>query len=300
MEKIKKTIRGLLPIDLTNKINRKRDQIKLNRLQNNILSYYSNISSEKITNEIKEVLDYIISNGVSYFPYNFKNNYKIDDIKVYDDPDTNFKYVIHQNKKLFFKKSWNEDEIKKYYLSLIVEQDEKSPHKYLTRQFNVDENDVLVDVGVAEGNFSLSVIEKVSKVYMFEADYEWIEAINLTFSPWKDKIEIISKFVSDNNSGNCIKLDDYFKNIKFDFIKIDVDGAESKLLDGAKKIISNNDALKIAICTYHKQNDEDDFTKLLEKFGFTVNHSDGYMIFYDDKKQFPPYLRRGLLRAERK
>lgn len=300
MKKIKKIIRGLLPTDLTNKINRTRDRIKLNRLQNNILSYYSNISPEKITNEIKEVLDYIVLNGVSYFPYDFQNNYRTDDIKVFNDPDTNFKYVIHQNKKLFFKKSWNEEEIKKYYLSLIVEQDEKSPHKYLTNQFDVEENDVLVDVGVAEGNFSLSVIEKVNKVYMFEADEEWIEAINLTFKPWLDKIEIISKFVSDNNSGNCIKLDDYFKNIKFNFIKIDVDGAESKLLEGAKNIISRSDSLKIAICTYHKQNDANDFTMLLEKYGFMVSNSDGFMIFYDDKKQFPPFLRRGVLRAERK
>jgi hypothetical protein len=42
------------------------------------------------------------------------------------DPDTNFKYVINQNKNYSLKKSWNEVEIKKYYLSFIVKQDEKS------------------------------------------------------------------------------------------------------------------------------------------------------------------------------
>lgn len=40
-----------------------------------------------------------------------------------------------------------------YYRYILLEQDEKSPHRYLTSEFDVSEGDVVVDVGVAEGNF---------------------------------------------------------------------------------------------------------------------------------------------------
>jgi len=56
----------------------------------------------------------------------------------------------------------------------------------------------------------------------------------------------------------------------------------------------------MAICTYHKQGDEKIFTEFLKDAGFEVSPSAGYMIFIYDKHFEPPYLRRGLLRAEKK
>jgi hypothetical protein len=55
----------------------------------------------------------------------------------------------------------------------------------------------------------------------------------------------------------------------------------------------------VALCTYHKNNDEEDFTALLKRHGFSVTPSKGYMINYYDKKMTAPYLRRGLIRAAR-
>jgi len=51
------------------------------------------------------------------------------------------------------------------------------------------------------------------------------------------------------------------------------------------------------LCTYHKNEDEKDFTKLLNDYGFSITTSRGYMINYYDKKMKAPYLRRGLIRA---
>jgi hypothetical protein len=71
------------------------------------------------------------------------------------------------------------------------------------------------------------------------------------------------------------------------------------VLEGAKEIFESGSPLKIALCTYHKNDDEKEFTDLLEKSGFTVIPSRGYMIHYYDKKMKSPYLRRGLIRAVR-
>jgi len=55
----------------------------------------------------------------------------------------------------------------------------------------------------------------------------------------------------------------------------------------------------VALCTYHKNDDENDFTRLMLEHGFQVTPSKGYMIHYYDKKMKAPYLRRGLIRAVR-
>ena len=104
--------------------------------------------------------------------------------------------------------------------------------------------------------------------------------------------------MSDKNDSKQTTLDDFFEDKEpLTFLKIDVDGAEAKLLKGCERIISQKSLLKIALCTYHKQNDEAEFTDLLTKKGFIVSHSNGYMLFHTDKKIKAPYFRRGLIRA---
>ena len=184
---------------------------------------------------------------------------------------------------------------------LSKEQDIRSPHRYLTEQFKFDDGEILVDVGAAEGNFALSIVEKASRLILFEADKEWIEPLNATFEPWKNKVLIVNKFVSDVTSSNKTRLDDFISIEKTGtFLKIDIEGAESRLLMGCKRILAEQKPLKIAICTYHKQEDEKEFLSLLTQNGLETSHSDGFMLFYYDKKMKAPYFRRGLIRAERK
>jgi len=74
------------------------------------------------------------------------------------------------------------------FRSINKEQDNQSPHLYLTAEFQVDINSIVVDAGVAEGNFALSVVEKAKILYLIECDTEWMEALRLTFAPWKEKV----------------------------------------------------------------------------------------------------------------
>jgi predicted RNA methylase len=179
-----------------------------------------------------------------------------------------------------------------------MEQDIESPHRYITNDFFVKDNDVVADIGAAEGTFALSAVKRAGKIYLFESDMEWVEPLEATFAPWKEKVEIINKFVSDKNDEQNITLDYFFENkVGINFLKVDVEGAETDLLKGCEKVLSVNKSLKLAICTYHKQNDESTISKSLKNLGFEVSYSKGYMIYMKDKELRPPYFRRGLIRA---
>jgi len=276
-----------------------RKRILAQRLPKAIQKYYSNLS-EPHSEEIKSVLGYLSTNPIAVFPYHFQNEYIADDIEVFFDGVKGMSYVLLDGKKLYFKKRWGKKKIQNLYNLLSKEQDIRSPHRYLTEQFRFDDGEVLVDVGAAEGNFALSVVEKASRIILFEADKEWIEPLNATFEPWKDKVEIVNKFVSNITDSDNAKLDDYISTgVTGTFLKIDVEGAELRLLVGCSRILSDQKPLKVAICTYHKQDDEKKFRSLLTQKGFKTSHSDGFMLFFYDKQIKAPYFRRGLIRAEK-
>jgi molybdopterin converting factor small subunit len=276
-----------------------RKKIRSKKLRASILNYYAKPSSI-ISDELKAVLNYIENNPLTIFPYPFQNNYKAADIEIFKDEIKGLRYVLLDGKSLYFKRRWSEKRIRHSFNELKKEQDPQSPHRYLSDNFNIENGEILADIGVAEGNFALGAVEKAKALYLFETDKEWIEALNATFEPWKEKVNIINKYVGDKNNSKQTTLDDFFKEgDAITFLKIDVDGAEAKLLKGCERILSQQSSLKVALCTYHKQDDEKEFNSLLSQKGFNISHSDGYMLFYTDKKIKAPYFRRGLIRAVR-
>jgi precorrin-6B methylase 2 len=185
------------------------------------------------------------------------------------------------------------------YNNICIEQDERSPHRYLSEGFDVEEGDTVLDIGAAEGNFSLDVIERAGRVYIFETDENWIEALKLTFEPWKDKVRIINKFVSNIDNEKCITLEKMFADEKIDFIKMDVEGAEVEILESSKKILDSSNDLKLAVCTYHTSRDKAAIEEILTKCNYACEATSGYMLFIFSVLT-PPYFRSVLLRARKK
>jgi hypothetical protein len=277
-----------------------RTAILKKSLRRKILEHFASLPQNEVNVEQREVLNYLDNNPVRIFPYPFHDDYSEEKIEVFFDAELGMRYVIQEGKRLYFKKRWGEKRIKRAYSELVREQDMNSPHRYLTSSFTLGEEDVLADIGAAEGNFSLDVIERVKKVYLFEYDREWSEALRATFAPWAEKVEIINKYVSDKDDKSHVRFDTFYREKKdITFLKIDVDGAESIVLDSCNEVLKEGKSFKIALCTYHKNNDEKDFTHLLKSHGFSVTPSSGYMIHYYDKNMKAPYLRRGLIRAVR-
>lgn len=266
-------------------------------LRKKIIQEYNQIPEEKISSDEKEVLDYLKKNKISLLPYEFVKKYRKQSVRVVHNFDNGLKYVNFNDKKLYFRRDWDKKKIRRYFLNLLAEQDSYSPHCYLTDDFNLEYGSVVVDVGSAEGFFSLMVIDKAKKIYVFEQDLLWKEALEATFKPWNEKVTIINKFVSAETNKDKIALDEYFSDIEIDFIKIDVEGNEREVLYGSEKLLYNSHLQKIVLATYHLHNDEKDLLAFLKEKEFYCTFSRGFIAFYYQKRFDPPYLRRCLIRA---
>lgn len=135
---------------------------------------------------------------------------------------------------------------------------------------------IIVDVGAHVGYYSLFFSKytgKSGKVFAFEPDsYNFkifrknillnkinnIVAENMAVS---DKNGYARLFLDENNLGahslissessdnyiniKSAKLDDYFKEIKIDLIKMDIEGAEARAIEGMSEILRRNPNIKL-------------------------------------------------------
>ena len=267
-----------------------------NYLKKKILSSYKN-SQDK---EIIELISSIKERGLHIISSKLKEHYDQDKINVNYDPQRKMKYVnFDKEKKIFFKKKWSKKRIQKAFNQLLIEQDENSPHRYLTKSFDVNENTIVADIGCAEANFSLDVVDKVKHIYLFETNNVWDMPLKSTFQKYSEKVTIVNKKFSNVDDSKSINGSKFLKDKGVNFIKIDVDGYEEEVMTNLESLIQKSKEMKIALCTYHAQADYEKYSKILKSFGFEVSHSNGYMIFYWDKNLDYPYLRRGVLRAKK-
>ncbi len=249
--------------------------------------------------EIREVLKYINQNDLEVFNYPFRERYKCMDISVMYDRNCGMFYVMHYGKRMYFKKSLNTvSAVVDYYKSILVEQDTRSPHRYLDRRFGISHGDIVIDGGVAEGNFALEIIDFISKIYLIETDEEWIEALKETFKNYQDKVFFISKYLTSINDDRYATLDTLIKE-PVNFIKMDIEGNEWDALLGAEKLIKKSGKLKCAICAYHTEYDETLIKSLLTQYGLECTVTQGYMWFlsWGRDGNISTKLRRGIVRG---
>lgn len=239
------------------------------------------------------------------FPYDFSLVYSPDDVKVFRDTmNAGMMYVMHNGKRMYVKREFKfRFQVQNYYNSLRVEQDMSSPHRYLLEGRHPSEDCVVADLDGAEGMFALDIIDSVRKVYIFEGDPGWLEALRLTFAPYGDKVEIVSRYVAEKTEGIMVRLDDFFRDRKIDYIKADIEGWEEKMLEGASEILDTK-VSQVLCCVYHREDSEACISGFLRKKGFSVSVNEKYMIFiYSDQVTGeplrPPYLRHGVMYAQK-
>lgn len=141
---------------------------------------------------------------------------------------------------------------------------------------DITENDVLVDGGCYDGTSSYDIdsipVNGIKKIYAFEPDENHFERCRKYFKD-NQKVELIKKglydangvcsFMSQDGEGSLIcdggtekidicKIDTLASDATF--IKMDIEGAELKALEGAKETIIKNRP-KLAISIYHNSED---------------------------------------------
>jgi len=249
--------------------------------------------------EIQHAIKFLKTNRFTSFPYSWSLKYDNYFPEIFFDSEVSFHYMILEGKRLYFPKKYNRNQVVWTMRGIFKEQDKNSAHLYLTENFQVENNSILIDGGVAEGSFSLSVIEKVKKLYLIECQLDWIEALQLTFAPWKDKVVIIGKYLSDSVTDNTISIDSIVevKQTEKYFIKLDIEGYELRALDGMSSFFSKANYLKMCICTYHNLTDADEINKYLNKKELKCEFSNSYLIFVDNNEI--PSFRKALIRAEK-
>jgi len=128
--------------------------------------------------------------------------------------------------------------------------------------------DVIVDVGANIGYYTILLADKVGlngKVYAFEPDLINFEILKKNVEVNKLKNVVLVRAAVSNKKGisylykskenygdhrmfgneekeeiKTIKLDNYLKNQKIDLMKVDTQGWEPSVFEGAKKIIEKN------------------------------------------------------------
>lgn len=187
-------------------------------------------------------------------------------------------YVEHRGYKLFFRRDMTEKDIRTNYLGLRIEQDKRSAHCYVS-DYSEMKGRTLLDVGSAEGIFTLDTIEHIRHAYLFESEDLWIEALHATFEQWKEKITIVKKYVSDTDDEQNLCLDTFFCDKPTDhlFLKMDIEGYERKAPNGARHLLATAGSIAGAVCIYHKKDDPQVIGQILTDTGMTFEQTPGYL-----------------------
>lgn len=253
--------------------------------------------------ERKSFIQYLSCNLANGLNISINSKYKYRQVKVVFDSEKGLNYVVTESGyRLYFKRGLSKRHIKRMYNNLCMEQDKESPHNYCFDNLTVTADTILADVGAAEGFLTLKFIDKIKKAYLFETEVEWVEALKATFEPWKDKIIIINKYVSNkDDENNNITLDTYFnQNEKPTLLKFDVEGAEKSALEGAAQLLKRSSVTDLLVSLYHRREDAEVLPNMLEQKNYTVNISPGYILMMPESGFVPdaPFeFRRGVCHA---
>lgn len=264
-----------------------------------LLANYRNSAEE----DIKEILENIeTSRCVGAYNQNFAKKYQGNSGEkselVQYDSEAGMFYALWNNRRMYYPWGYSKEQVLSAINFVNLEQDLQSPHRYLEGDFDVQEGDIVIDAGVAEGNFALDVIDRAKKVYLVECEHAWIEALNKTFEPWADKVVIIEKMLGDTDDETHVSIDNFVEEGHINFLKMDVEGAEVPALKGASRVLENSSKVKCAVCAYHRKNAERDICRLLEEHHFYTSTTKGYMFFQEDIDSWiDGELRHGIVRG---
>lgn len=208
-------------------------------------------------------------------------------IKAIEEEENNWKVSFKQNDKvLYWPKTFS---IGRLYQVICETCDEADWHYYQKKHTVIEKGEVLLDIGTAEGFLSLLEIDKCDHIYMIEPGITFYNTLHKTFSSYKEKTTIINtavgnedaeiffsedsldgKVVEGNNENvqqlDIRKIDTLLSNNeRITYLKADIEGYEEDMLRGAEQTIKRNKP-KIAITTYHDQNDPQEIINIIKGF----------------------------------
>lgn len=229
-------------------------------------------------NDVNKAFSFMGKHGLTSYPNEYALEYKKLKINVELDRDQNLPFVYHNCRRLYFPEFYSIEKVKKDYRALLIEQDIRSAHRYV-RSYSELQNQTLLDVGAAEGIFSLDTIDFTKRVILFECMEHWQKPLKATFAKWADKVIFVKKYVGNKSTGDFVTIDEFLPGEEKQnlFMKMDIEGAERIALEGAKQTLTTGRNIQLAICTYHRKGDPEYMENLVKNSGYSVEFSDGLM-----------------------
>lgn len=280
-------------------------EFEINQLRKALIDLYYEVNKDEAGKYSHELSFLHSQRDITMFPYE-KETHRSSPIYTEFDQQKGLPFVFHKNKRLYFPKEWSIDKVEETYRYFMetecltaVDKGFKRPHQYQSGPFKIEEGDVLLDVGCAEGLVALDAIEIVKKVILFESDSIWEAPLKATFEPYKEKVEIINKLVGDKDDNATTTLSSFSRTLGEEetfFVKMDIEGAEEKVVKGNADFFKKK-KIKVACCTYHRDEHFSNLSTIFENWGYSVTPSDGYILCFLDGVFKPPFFRKGLIRA---
>lgn len=207
----------------------------------------------------------------------------IQEITQNEDFEITFKNI---NKKIFWPAKFSISRLNQVVAESF---DTNDWHYYQKEHTEITNGEVILDIGTAEGLLPISVIDRCKHIYMIEPSKLFCNCLNKTFSEFKEKTTIfnvavgnidgtinfdensLEGMISNENTASSQeipinKIDTLLNNKqKITYLKADIEGFELEMLKGAEQTIKANKP-KIAITTYHTQNNPKEIINLIQSF----------------------------------
>ena len=241
-----------------------------------ILYYWLFVNKNNVT--FKELLAFLIKPKINTIAKRY-----IEKVEEFEEFEVTFKSINH---KLFWPKSFSINRLDQVICETF---DTNDWHYYQKQHTQVAQDEIILDIGTAEGLFPFPVIEKCKHVYMVEPSKIFNICLKKTFANFSQKITLFNTAVGnidgeiafDENSLEGMiateqteninkisihKIDTLLKNNeKITYLKADIEGFELEMLKGAEQTIKRNKP-KIAITTYHIPNNPKEIISLVQSF----------------------------------
>lgn len=219
---------------------------------------------------------------------------------------------------IYYDKVWPIEKVKKNFHAIFNEQTPDSPHVYLTTN-QIESDWIIYDLGPAEGYQSKLWSKKAKHIYLFEPDIDFYTSLLKTFEQEIEnkKVTVINLGVSNENKdlniGNKMfklrTLDSIIKDqglLLPDYIKVDIEGEEMKLLTSSVNILKSENLKVLQITVYHRPNDYIEINAFLQPYFNHFKFNDGVVFFNRDGlisgnylKVYHPLIRKSLLTCSR-
>lgn len=127
-----------------------------------------------------------------------------------------------------------------------------------------------------------------------------MQALKLTFAPWKEKVVFVEKVLSDMSNNTTTSIDALVNpEPKREIFHKNgcIEGFEQLSLSGMENLVKSGMPTKMAVFTYHYPNDLIEIEEIVKSHGFTWKVSEGFVIFFKPGEE--PYFRKLIIQAEK-